>query len=328
MRAAAWFVFLLLLSAGVTLLAMTTGAKPMSFTEVWQTLLGNGSRTNTIIMWSVRLPRSLTAFAAGAGLAVSGYLMQVLMRNMLASPNLTGAMSGALAVVVPLHVFWPGVSVLLYPFIGVGGALLAAAVVLLSARDVQASPYRLALVGFAMALFLNGIMSYLMVRGGLPSPSLMFWLAGGFQGRSWLHLQVMLPWVALGVAGALLCARVVSLLTLDDAVASGMGLRVAWWRRFLLLIAVLPVAGVASVAGAVAFVGLAVPHWVTLLRPRGAAWTIALNAAAGGLLLVSADAVARTLAAPREIPVGVMTALLGAPVVIRVVRRVRPEAGR
>ena len=91
-----------------------------------------------------------------------------------------------------------------------------------------------------------------------------------------------------------------------------------------------------GVAGAVggfdaecdAFFGLAVPHWVTLLRPRGAAWTIALNAAAGGLLLVSADAVARTLAAPREIPVGVMTALLGAPVVIRVVRRVRPEAGR
>lgn len=117
----------------------------------------------------------------------------------------------------------------------------------------------------------------------------MFWLAGGFQGRSWLHLQVMLPWVVCGIVGALLCARVVALLALDDAVAAGMGVRVA------------------------------------LLRPRGAAWAVALNAAAGGLLLVTADAAARILAAPREIPVGVMTAVLGAPVVIYVVRRVRPE---
>lgn len=133
MKAAAWFLGLMALALVVTLLAMTLGAKAMSVADVWQTLLGQGSRSDTVIVWSVRLPRSLTAFTAGAGLAVSGYLMQVLMRNMLASPDLTGAMSGA---------------------------LVATGLVLLGARDVQASPYRLALAGFATALFLNGLTGY------------------------------------------------------------------------------------------------------------------------------------------------------------------------
>lgn len=135
-------------------------------------------------------------------------------------------------------------------------------------------------------------------------------MAGGFQGRSWDHLFAMLPWVAFGIAGALISARVVGLLSMGEAVAGAMGVAVSRWKLVLL---VLPVAGIAPVAGAVGFIGIAVSHLVKLMRPGNPFWAIALNVAAGGLLCVTADALARTIAAPREIPVSVLTALLGGP---------------
>lgn len=131
----------------------------------------------------------------------------------------------------------------------------------------------------------------------------------------------MLPWVAIGIIGALCCSRAIQLLALGDDVAASMGLRLGVFKAFLLVLAILPVAGVSPVAGPIAFIGLAVPHVVRLLRVGGIAATIMTNVAMGGLVLVVADVLARTLAAPRELPIGILTALVGGPIFIYLAQR-------
>ncbi len=210
-----------------------------------------------------------------------------------------------------------------YPLVGLAGGLLAAAATFWIARGGTARPLHLALAGISVSLFLSAITTYLLLLSGPQVPSLLFWLSGGFQGRSWPQLLQMLPWVLGGTALALACHRILQILSLSDAAAAGMGLNLALWKPLLLVIAALPVAGVAPVAGPVAFVGLATPHIVRLLKPAGPAWSVALNVAMGGLMTASADVLARSIALPKEIPVGIVTALIGGPVFIYLVQRRR-----
>ena len=174
-----------------------------------------------------------------------------------------------------------------------------------------------------MSLFLGAITIYVLLLAGPQSTALLFWLSGGFQGRSWAHLAHMAPWVALGVAGALSLHRVVAMFALSDHAAAGMGLQLNVWKPVLLILAICPVAGVAPVAGPVAFVGLAAPHIARLLDPKGTILEIALTAAIGALIVTSADLAARTVAIPKELPVGIITALLGGPIFIYLIQRGR-----
>lgn len=320
-RSAWLFLVLLAIAAAVSVAALIVGAKPMTLPQTLNALTSPGSGTDAIIVWTLRMPRSIAAYLAGAALAVSGYLLQSIMRNPLAAPDLTGVTAGAVSFIVATFVFLPAVSSVFYPAIGMVGGLLAAALTLWVAHGGRASPLHLALGGITVALFLNAITTYVLVRGGPQSPSVLFWLSGGFQGRSWSQVGYMLPWVLVGLGAAVLCHRIIELLSLGDEVAAGMGANPAFWKLVLLVTAICLVAGVTPVAGPVAFVGLAVPHLVRLLRPASALWSILLNGALGGGLLVTADALARSVAAPREIPVSIFTALIGGPVFIYLTQR-------
>ncbi len=139
--------------------------------------------------------------------------------------------------------------------------------------------------------------------------------------RSWNALAFIVPWVMVGILGALFCRRALELLSLGDDAAQAMGLKLSLWKPLFLVLAVCPVAGVTPVAGPIAFIGLAVPHIVRLLRPQGAAWTILLNVAIGGFIFVTADVIARSIAAPRELPVSMVLALIGGPFFIHLVQR-------
>nr|WP_169618314.1 iron ABC transporter permease [Ruegeria sp. PR1b] len=318
-----FLIFVITLSAtlAVMLGSLLFGAKAMSLAEFMTALTSEDAGVDGIILWSVRMPRSLVAFFAGAGLAVSGYLMQVVTRNPLASPELTGATAGAIAVIVPAYIYFPAISSMSYPLLGAVGALAASGLTLVLSQGGRASPWHLALAGFSVALFLSALTTYLLLRGGPPSPSVLFWLSGGFQGRSWTHLLHMLPCVLIGVLGALAASRMIGLIALGDAAAMSMGARLGLWKFALLICAILPIAGIAPVAGAVTFIGLATPHLVRMLRPAGPRWSILFNVACGGLIACLADAIARSAAAPREIPVGVFTAALGGPVIVWYLRR-------
>jgi iron complex transport system permease protein len=174
-----------------------------------------------------------------------------------------------------------------------------------------------------VSLFLGAITIYMLLLAGPQSTALLFWLSGGFAGRTWSHLVHMLPWVGLGVVGALSLHRVIAMFALSDHAAAGMGVQLHFWKPVLLLLGICPVAGVAPVAGPVAFVGLAAPHIARLLRPSGTAFEIALTAAIGALMVTCADFIARTIAIPKELPVGIITALLGGPIFIYLIQRGR-----
>ncbi|MBA5802848.1 FecCD family ABC transporter permease [Rhizobium changzhiense] len=300
---------------------LLVGAKPLSIETAVRVLLAPDGKIESILVWTLRLPRSLTAAAGGAGLAVSGYVLQTLTRNPLADPGITGVTSGAVAPIVCCFVFVPWLSPVYYPFIGLAGGLAAASVTFWVSRGGQGRPLQLALGGVSISLFLGAITTYVLLLTGPQSASLLFWLAGGFQGRTWSHLFYMLPWTIAGVVGALVFRRVIGMFMLSDHAAAGMGLQLSLWKPLILILAVIPVAGVAPIAGPVAFVGLAAPHIARLIKPRGTGWEIGLSAALGALIVTVADVVARSVAIPRELPVGIITALLGGPVFIYLVQR-------
>lgn len=292
------------------------GARQLSLQDVFHVLMWPDGKIDSIFVWTLRLPRSLAAFIAGAGLGISGYLLQSLTRNPLAGPGLTGVMSGAVTAIVFCFVFLPWLSSALYPVVGMAGGLSSALVTFWISRGGTGRPLHLALGGISVSLFLNALTTYILLLTGPQVTTILFWLSGGFQGRSWLQLAYMTPWVILSMAGALMSHRVLSLLTLNEAAAASMGLNLRRWKILLLLLATLPVAGIVPVAGPVAFVGLAAPHIARLLGAGSPGWTTALTASLGGLMVTTADIIARSVASPRELPVGVITALIGGPVFI------------
>ncbi|MFT3999603.1 MAG: iron ABC transporter permease [Rhizobium sp.] len=307
----------------VVFLGLLPGAKALTIGDATRVLLAPDGKVDSILVWTLRLPRSLVAAFAGAGLAVSGYLLQTLTRNPLADPGITGVTAGAITPIVCCFVFLPWLSSVYYPYIGLAGGLAAAAVTFWVAKGGQGRPLHLALGGVSVSLFLGAITIYVLLLTGPQSTSLLFWLSGGFQGRSWPHLAYMLPWILIGLAGALALHRVIAMFALSDHAAAGMGLQLSLWKPVLLVLGICPVAGVAPVAGPVAFVGLAAPHITRLLKPRGVAWEIALCAAIGALIVTVADLIARTIAIPKELPVGIVTALIGGPVFVYLIQRGR-----
>lgn len=320
-KAAAMTIGLLVTALIVIAGGLMVGAKLLPLRAVMAALVAPDGKIDAILVWTLRLPRSLTAYVAGAGLGVSGYLLQTLTRNPLAGPGLTGVSAGAVVPIVFCFVFLPWISPALHPLVGLVGGLAGAAMTFWIARGGRGRPLHLALGGVSVSMCLGAITTYVLLLSGPQVPSLLFWLSGGFQGRSWPHLTFLVPWVVAGIGGALLCRRAIGLLLLSEQAAAGMGLQLTYWKSLTLVLAVLPVAGVAPVAGPVAFVGLATPHIVRLLRPGGPGWAIIMTAALGGLMTTSADILARSIAVPKEIPVGMITALIGGPVFIHLVQR-------
>ncbi|NLS00006.1 iron ABC transporter permease [Rhizobium sp. P38BS-XIX] len=314
---------LIILSAAVVFVGLLLGTRPMSAATAIRELLHPDGKIDSIFVWTLRLPRSLTAAASGAGLAVSGYILQTLTRNPLADPGITGVTAGAVAPIVCCLVFAPFISPALYPFVGLVGGLSAAAVTFWVSRGGQARPLQLALGGISVSLFLGAITTYVLLLTGPQSASLLFWLTGGFQGRTWSHLFYMLPWCFVGLAGALILRRVIGMLMLSDHAAAAMGLQLSVWKPLLLVLAVIPVAGVAPIAGPVAFVGLASPHIARLLKPQTVGLQIGLSAALGAFIVTIADVIGRSAALPRELPVGIITALIGGPIFIYLVQKGR-----
>ncbi len=320
-RTAAWTIAIAAAAVVVMVLGLMAGTRPLAPGQLLAVLLAPDGRIDSILVWTLRLPRSLVAVVAGAGLGVSGYLLQTLTRNPLAGPGLTGVSAGAVTTIVFCFVFMPWLSSVFYPPIGMLGGFCAAAVTFWIARGGRGRPLHLALGGISVSLFLGALTTYILMLSGPQVPSLLFWLSGGFQGRSWAHLAYLAPWVGIGLFAAILCRRIIGLLLLSEQAAAGMGVNLAFWKPFILLLAILPVAGIAPVAGPVAFVGLASPHLARFLKPEGPGRMLALSAAIGGFVTVTADIVARTVALPRELPVGIIAALIGGPVFIYLAQR-------
>ncbi|MEU1075182.1 MULTISPECIES: iron ABC transporter permease [unclassified Streptomyces] len=322
----------------LALLAALTAAVSLGSTsippgEVWgvvgRRLSGDAPRpgTDDLIVWQLRVPRALLAAFVGAGLGVVGTAVQALVRNPLADPYLLGISNGASLGAVAALVLGAGAGGALG--LGLSGAAFAGALATfalvwaVARRGGGFAPLRLVLAGVAIGQFLSGFTSYLVLRAGdeQQTHSVLFWLMGSLGGATWPLLAV--PALAVPLALLVLQARARGLnaLLMGDETAAGLGIDVVRLRRELFLVTSLLTGVLVAVSGAIAFVGLMVPHVCRLLVGGDHRRLLPLSALLGALLLVVVDTVCRTAMDAQELPVGVVTSLIGAPALLYLLDR-------
>ncbi len=301
----------------VFLLSLGVGAAGIPLGEVARILLGRGGdETARSILLGVRLPRTAAALLAGMGLSVSGVILQAVLRNPLADPYLLGVSSGAAlgavaAIVMGLASFFAGA----VPAAALAGALLAvAAVYLLARREGGLPPHTLILAGVVISSFCSALVMFLNVRmEARQLQGAFFWIMGGFSNPPGDYLWPVAAAVALGLAAAIFWSVRMNLLTQGEETAASLGLDVEWDKKILFLAACLMTGTVVAISGLIGFVGLVVPHAARMIFGPDHRRVVPAAALMGGSLLILSDMAARVLLAPAELPVGVITAVIGAP---------------
>ncbi|EIP87715.1 hypothetical protein A33K_15736 [Burkholderia humptydooensis MSMB43] len=303
----------LLLSAAAVLLALG-----VSFGPVWigpgRWLAALAQRDDVARMvLDLRAPRLLCALLAGALLGASGVLMQSIVRNPLAGPEVLGVTQGAGLATLATLVAWPLAAhgALVAASLAGGGATLALTLAL--NRRHRYAPLAVALTGIVIGTLWTTLAQWLITQESVQPARFVVWLVGGTYGRSWGEVVALLPWCALAAPALVLLAKPLDLLALGDDQAAALGLPIAALRPLVLTIATLAACAAVAAVGPVGFIGLMAPHLAAMLGARAHATRLWVAAACGALVLAAADVVARTLLAPREIPAGVLTALIGAP---------------
>ncbi|UYO35230.1 iron ABC transporter permease [Bacillus zhangzhouensis] len=318
-RALVVTVVLLCLSAAVVLYSLNTGTLKLSPLIVLKTLFGFGDFQSETVLFDYRLPRIVVTMLAGIGLGIAGGILQSLSRNPLADPGMIGLNAGAafgLIVFVTYFHELEGNPSLLIPLFTFGGGLLAAAVIVLVAYDRHEGlvPIRLILVGIAVAAGFSALTLYLSLK--LDEDTYTFasrWLVGNVWGRDWIHVLALLPWIVCLVPLTLMQSNTLNALTLGDAVASSVGVRVQRKRLLLLALAVGLASASVSMTGGIGFIGLVAPHLARRLVGALHQYFLPVSALLGLLILVSADTIGRSIFAPNAIPAGVVVAFIGAP---------------
>jgi len=277
------------------------------------------------IIFEIRLPRVILAGLVGAALATAGATYQGLFRNPLADPYLIGVAQGAaLGAVIGflLPSTWHGVGFGIIPLLAFSGALISTAIVYSLARVGKTLPVTtLILAGVALGALWGSIVSYLIISSGERIHSIMFWMMGSFSLSQWSEVKIVLPYVLLGVIVILFYARPLNLMQLDEEQAQQLGINVERLKLVLLAAATLITAAAVSFVGIIGFVGIIIPHAVRLVWGVDHRFLLPLSVLTGAIFLILADLIARTVLAPAEIPIGVITALCGAPFFLYLLRR-------
>lgn len=309
--------------AAVAAVALTAGTPRLDLAGLRDALLVADADPRTrLVVWELRLPRLLLSLLGGAALGLAGALLQDALRNPLAGPELLGVSAGASLVMALVIVLGLPVPFAAHPLYALAGGLAAGAVVLVVGRQARGA-VGVVLVGAALSAVLNALV-VAVVALGTPGDLNAFYqfLLGSLANRSWAAVRVVLPWVVLGVPLGLAAAGVLNALRLGDDVAQGLGVPVVGARRAIVAVAAGLTAAVVAVCGPIAFVALLAPHLVRLaLRTLDARAVLPGAALAGAALLAAADLAARQAFAPREVAVGVWTTLVGAPVLLLLLRR-------
>jgi iron complex transport system permease protein len=313
------------MTAGVAI-----GSVPLSPGAVWQVIVNHltGHPQSTVadaIVWEIRLPRVLLAAVVGAALTTAGAVVQVMVRNALADPFLLGVSSGASvgATAVLLLGAFAALGVWAISVGSVLGAVVAmAAVFLVSRRGRQLAPTQLILVGVVLSAMFESVTSYLIFRGNpQATQAVLFWLMGSFGLASWNQLPIPVIAVAAVMVYLLAQGRALNALAMGAEPAASLGIDVARLRRNLFFATSL-LAGVSvAVSGVIGFVGLVVPHIVRLMVGSDHRRVLPVGVLFGAWFMVVGDLLARTIVAPQEMPIGVITAFIGAPTLIVLIRR-------
>ena len=320
--------FLLALAAAVWVAGVAIGPVTIPLKETLSAILGrtgpDGARSSAaLIIQQVRFPRVILGFLVGGSLAVSGVVMQGLFRNPLGSPYILGVASGASAgAAVSILAGWPAM-----PWLSISaflGGLVAVAIVyrLARGRDRRTSIFTLILAGVAVGALFSAVTSLVIFLGsrGEKMSDIVFWTMGNLGRSGWSGLAILAPVFAVGTFAVLLLARDLDALSLGEQGAFHLGIDPQRTARLLLVLSTLLASAAVAMAGTIGFVGLIVPHVLRLILGPNHRTLIPASAIGGGLFLVLADMAARTLMRPVEIPVGILTAFIGAPFFLYLLR--------
>ena len=298
------------------------GAARIGTWDVIGAFVDYGGSEDDLIIRTLRVPRALIAALVGASLAVAGAIMQGLTRNPLSDPGILGIEAGA-ALAVVWSVFFLGASSLTtYALFAFVGAAVAAVVVYgLGTLGGGMNPMKLVVAGAALATLLSSLTTAVLIFNQRTLEEIRFWLAGSVAGRDLELLLQVLPYVSIGLILSFVLGRQITALTLGEDVATGLGQRTAWVKFFCVAAVVLLAGSAVAIAGPIGFVGLVVPHVARFFVGVDYRWILPYSAILGAVLLVSADIAARVVLRPQELPLGVMTALVGAPFFVYLARR-------
>ena len=315
------FPGLVLVCALTGIAALLSGSADLSATDIWNALTGKAPDNIRRLVFELRLPRAMTAFGVGGLLAVSGVLMQVLLRNPLAEPYILGSSGGAAVAALIAMLFGLGATII--DLAAFGGAMAATLLVFSIAQGSGSwTPTRLLLTGVVLAAGFSAATTLLLALS--PDQNLrgmLFWLMGDLNyayapGQS-LSLLVVIT------VGGLLAARHLNVLARGDLQAAIVGLPVSGFRLLIFFVTALATAVSVTTVGVIGFIGLVVPHLIRIVAGSDHRIVVPASALAGGVLLVIADTLARTLLAPRQLPVGALTATLGVPLFLILMSRYR-----
>ncbi|MBM6618943.1 FecCD family ABC transporter permease [Bacillus suaedaesalsae] len=314
-------VFFSLLICVIFVTSLSTGVLSISVRDIILTISGNGSAQQELVLFELRLPRMILAILIGAGLALSGAILQGLSQNSLADPGILGINAGAgLAVVLCIYFLQSqSDSIVLHspyflPLFAFIGAMTTAVLIYVFSWKKGVDPGRLLLVGIGI----NALCGALLIIFQLKMDPRDFqkatiWLIGSIWGTQWNYVYALLPWLLLIVPISFFKSRTLNVLLLSDSIAKGLGMKVEWQRAFLLCTSAALAGACVSVGGGISFIGLLGPHLARRLIGSNYYILLPLSALIGALLVLLADLIGKNLLAPADIPVGVVISIIGAP---------------
>lgn len=305
-------VTLLIVSAVLIFGSLFVGPASLTLDQVIAALSGDDAGMAESIVCNIRLPRIFLAYLVGAALAVAGVVFQGLLTNPLAGPFTLGISSGA-AFGAIIAIFL-GLSAGIVPIAAMGGALVTLALVIaLSIGRDGLEPRNLVLAGIIVSSFFSAGISFAKSMSGDSLQSIVFWIMGSLSGKMWMDVKIFIPYFVVTTVVLLIYGRDLDLLSLGDDHAHSLGIDVSRTRYILIITASLLAAAAVSVSGVIGFIGLVVPHLMRTIFGPSHRRLLFVSLFCGGILLLGADTLARALAARVEIPVGVITSLIGGP---------------
>ena len=312
-------IFFLLAIFGIFLSVMK-GSVEISFEEILSALIGENFGIHEQILNNIRLPRTIVAALVGINLSLSGAILQAVMKNPLADPHIIGISSGAGLAGIAVMLLFPEKNFAITPVAFIG-AMSAAFLIYILAWKNGIRPIRIILAGVAVSAFLGAGISSLMILHSEKVHGALMWMVGGLSARSWIHVEIVLPYAIFGSIISIIGARYLNILLLGDETAKSLGLRVELVRIFFTAIAALLAASAVSVVGLLGFVGLIVPHAARLIIGTDHNYLLPATMLLGIATVTISDTFARTVVAPVELPVGIVMAVTGAPFFLFLLRK-------
>jgi len=322
---AALLAFCLLLALAMVILAgISFGVSELPVARALHLLFTPDGSPDSALVWDVRLPRAMLAMLVGANLAVAGVLIQTLTRNSLASPQTFGINAGASLVIVISLIAMPGLSAggTVWPAF-IGAAAVGLAMWALSVSSAM-NEMKLALAGISIQLVLAALVQAILIANN-AGQDIVYWLAGSINGAQWSKVWIILPFTLLGGGIAFIAGRHFGVLTLDETTGVSLGQNARRVGGLAAMLIVILAGSAVAVSGPIGFIGLLVPHIVRRLAGNDQLTVIVLSAVTGPLLLTAADLLGRVAAFPAETPVGIVTALIGAPAFVAILWRQRAK---